>query len=210
MAAEQSNVGRTVSQLISWLAVPRVITLPILVCLGVALAQLVWCYVDSVKIHAWLSGLAAPFCIMCATTVWGMREKLDELIDTDLLDGNAFERYVELTNSHRNKSTFWASLSALMGLIASGPALSNQFIGPVWQWMVLPAGGAVFVAIYAYLLANYWELQMRAFKNDQKRAIRKQTLAQEASAIMNVHEPLPMGRGWSDGPSLGEASNDNH
>ncbi len=83
MASKQSYIGRIVSQVATWLAVPRVVTLPILVLAGLGGGQLLWLYIDSVKVLAWASGMATPFCMMCATVVWAMRDRLDEAFDTE-------------------------------------------------------------------------------------------------------------------------------
>lgn len=202
MAARQGPVGRCVSQLIAWLAVPREITLPLLSLLGAGGGQLLWHYVDSVKILAWASGMATPFCMMCATAVWTMRDRFDEGFDADDMSAQAYQRLVELITTHRVRSTFWASLTGLMALLSAVPAISNQLIGPIWHWMVLACGGAVAFAVYAYLLANYWDLQIRTFRNKQHLERKRQREMQDLLASIESTRVPPPGTGWSDGPDL--------
>ena len=202
MASKQSFIGRIVNRVATWLAVPRAVTLPILVVIGAAVGQLLWRYVDSVKILSWASGMAAPFCMMCATVVWAMRDRLDEAFDVDQMTSLEYQRMVDMVQSHRLRSTFWAALTGLMALISSVPAVSNQLIGPIWHWMVLCTGGAVALSIYAYLLANYWDHQVRAFKNkqrfDRKRSAERKVLLEGLVPTQS----LKHGPGWVDGPDL--------
>lgn len=205
MASKQGNVGRIVSQLIAWLAVPRVATLPVLVLMGIGFAQIFWTAVDNVKILAWASGMAAPFCVMCATAVWAMRDRLDEAVDTERMTSRAYQGFVSLVNEHRSKSTFWATFTAVMGLVASAPAVSNQLIGPIWHWMVLANGAALACAVYAYQLANYWELQTRAYRTRQKHEEKTAREKQELLAEIRTSTALDVGTGWRTGGELKSA-----
>lgn len=200
MAAQQSHGGRT-AKLIAWLAVPRVVTLPVLLLVGVGAGQLAWIFIDSVKILAWASGMLVPFCMICATAVWAMRDRLDDAIDTEQMSAQAYEAFAALVTQHRSKSTWWAAWSAAMALLASMPAVSNQLIGPIWHWMVLCTGGAVLGAIYAYMLSSHWELQVRVFRSrqrlDGKRHRERQELLNEIQ-----YGSTAVGNGWRQGPEL--------
>lgn len=202
MASRQGYIGRTVSQVVSWLAVPRAVTLPVLMAVGIGGGQVLWHYVDSVKILAWASGMATPFCMMCATVVWAMRDRLDEAFDVDRMTSQEYQRMVDLVQSHRLRSTHWAAVTGLMALLSSVPAVSNQLIGPIWHWMVLGTGGAVSISVYAYLLANYWDHQVRAFKNKQRLDEKKRA---ERMALMEALQSSPTqqsGHGWVEGSEL--------
>lgn len=204
MAAKEGFGARAVSRLIGWLAVPRVVTFPLLISLGLGLAQLAWHFVDSVKILAWASGMVSPFCMLCATAVWAMRDRIDDAVDTEVMSSSEYQQFEGLVSKHRSRSTSWAAATAVMALLASGPAVSNQLIGPIWHGMVLLSGAAVGCAIYAYLLANYWEAQIRTYKSRQRlaekqRREREQLLNEIRAGTGTLH-----GSGWIDGPTLNQ------
>lgn len=202
MASKQSYIGRIVSQLVGWLAVPREITLPILVLIGLGASQLLWHLVDSVKVLSWVSGMATPFCMMCATVVWAMRDRLDDAFDTDQMTAQEYQRLVELVLQHRSRSTYWAAITGLMTLVSSIPAVSNQLIGPVWHWMVLGTGVSVSGAIYAYLLANFWEQQIRAQRTKKKLESKRANEKKELLLGLASSNPVNGGMGWVNGPEL--------
>lgn len=209
MATRKNQSRGTASQLVSWLAVPRSITLPILLCIGAGVGWGLWKYVESVKILAWLSGIASPFCTMCATVIWAMRDKLEDAVNIEEMSANVYERFDGINESHRNRSTFMASLVALMSLVAALPAISNQLLGPVWEFTVITAGMAVTTSIYGYLLANYWDLQIRRYKSskilDSKREAANSELMEVDSNFSSQSDQLKnIGMGWREGPSLGK------
>lgn len=210
MASQQSYIGRTLSQVATWLAVPRAVTLPLLVVMGLGVGQLLWVYVDSVKILSWASGMATPFCMMCATVVWAMRDRLDDAFETDQMSSQEYQKLVNLVLKHRLQSTYWAAVTGLMALASSIPAVSNQLIGPVWHWMVLCTGGAVSIAIHAYLLANYWDHQVRTFRNKQRIESKQRAERKELLDQLNRARPIQGGNGWVDGPSLMDPSGIHH
>lgn len=209
MASKQSYIGRIVSQVANWLAVPRVVTLPILVLAGLGGGQLLWLYVDSVKVLAWASGMATPFCMMCATVVWAMRDRLDEAFDTEQMTSKEYQRLVDLILMHRSRSAQWAAVTGLMALISSIPAVSNQLIGPVWHWMVLSTGAAIAISIHSYFLANYWDHQVRAFRNVQRLDHKKSAERRSLLESLSLGNTQKSGVGWADGPEL-EAPNAIH
>lgn len=207
MAARKNQRGGFVSRLVSWLAVPRLITLPVLLVVAAAVGWLLWRYVDSVKILAWLSGLASPFCTMCATVVWAMRDKLEDAVDTEQMSAVTYQKFDGLNESYRNRSTFMASLVALMSLVAAIPAISNQLLGPIWEASVIAASMAVATSIYGYQLANYWDLQIRRYKSQQILQAKKQSaqdvaLDEQRTLSTPSTQLSNLGMGWSVGPSL--------
>ncbi|MFC4788623.1 MULTISPECIES: hypothetical protein [Giesbergeria] len=203
MATGKDFVKRDIYLLIDWLAVPRKITLPTLIAIGLTIGQLLWIYIDSSKIFSWLSGLSSPFCMMCATVVWAMREKLDDTIDQDSMSASEYKSFVKLNNEHRNRSTQWAIFTGAMALISSFPAIADQLIGSVWHWMVLASCTAVASTIYPYLLAAYWERQAKNYVSQKKLEAKikteKRTLELLIGKSKNSNQP---NKGWSNGPNI--------
>lgn len=201
MVTTEGFGARAVSRLIGWLAVPRVVTFPVLLLLGLGFAQLAWLFIDSVKILAWASGMASPFCMLCATAVWAMRDRIDDAVDTELMSSDEYQQFDQLVTKHRARSTSWAAVTAVMALVASMPAVSNQLVGPIWHWMVLSSGAAVGCAVYAYLLANFWEIQIRAHKGRQKLARKQQSERERLMQEMLAGAKPLNSSGW-DGPKI--------
>lgn len=202
MVATEGIGARAVSRLIGWLAVPRVVTFPVLVAVGLGFAQVAWYFVDSVKILAWVSGMVSPFCMLCATAVWAMRDRIDDAVDTEVMSSEEYRQFEKLVAKHRARSTSWAAATAVMALLASMPAVSNQLMGPIWHWMVLSCGAAVGSAVYAYLLANYWETQIRAYKGRQKLARKQQSERERLMQEMQAGAGPLSGSGWVEGPTI--------
>jgi hypothetical protein len=204
MAFKQNQIPGHSSSWISSLAIPRRLTLPVLMLLGLATAQAVWLAFDSVKILAWLSGLASPFCMLCATAVWAMRDKAELAFTSDSLNSAEYLRAQNIENNLRHRSTLLAAQTAFSALIAATPAMSNQLIGPVWQIMVLGCGCAVAFAIYAYLISSFWEYQIRAQRSKEVFG-RKQVSEQKElteyveKSAKNSSTLFP---GWTEGPQL--------
>jgi hypothetical protein len=210
MAATEGFGARAVSRLIGWLAVPRVVTFPILIALGLGLAQLAWHFVDSVKILAWASGMASPFCMLCATAVWAMRDRIDDAVDTELMSASEYRQFEQLVSTHRTRSSSWAAVTAVMALLASGPAVSNQLIGPIWHGMVLVSGAAIGCSTYAYLLANYWENQIRAHKGRQRLLEKQRRERERLLEEMRAGAGTLRGSGWVEGPPLNQPTRHQH
>ncbi|WP_306544335.1 hypothetical protein [Malikia spinosa] len=198
MAARQDHIGRNGSQLTDWLAVPRPITLLLLVVFGAVGGELLWRYLDSITILAWAAGMATSLCTMCATAVWAMRDKLDE-IDTEGMSSTVYEKFRKLTLEHRSRSKFWASLTMLMSLLVSAPVVSKELAEAVWHWMIPACGGAVGVTLYAYMLANYWDQQIHAFKHKQAVEYRKQREKEAVKASASAARVPFAGKGWVEG-----------
>jgi hypothetical protein len=210
MAAEQGYVGRVVGQLINWLAVPRAFSWPVLLLAGMGCGHLLWLQIDNVKILSWVSGMVTPFCMVCATAVWAMRDRIDDAFDVDHMSAQEYEKAVTLGNQHRRRSTFWAGTSAFMALLSSMPAVSNQLIGPVWHWMLLALGGAVGTSVYAYQLANHWEQQIRAYKSKQRLQLKTKQEKQDLLDALRSSSGPNFGPGWVQGPALKVSSDIHH
>lgn len=211
MATRKNRNGGVVSQLVSWLAIPRPITLPVLWALGAVVGWALWRYVDSVRILAWLSGLASPFCTMCATVIWAMRDKLEDAVNTEDMSAETYEKFAGMNEAHRNRSTFMASFVALMSLVAATPAISNQLIGPIWEASVIAACMAVTTSIFGYQMANYWDLQIRKYKSQRilqaKRQAAQDASLEEARQLATTSpQASSLGMGWREGPTLNNPS----
>lgn len=202
MAAEQSNSGRSVDGLVAALLVPRVATWPVLLALGALAGQLLWLYCDSVKILAWVAGMAAPFCMMCATAVWTMRDRMDDTLDLDQMSAQEFRAFTEFSNKQRAMSTRWAGVAAMAALFASAPAVSKELADAVWHWMVIGCGMSVGSAVYSYLLSDYWDKQIRAYRNKQKLEVKRREELKSLQSEIAGEKTKDIGRGWTEGPGL--------
>jgi len=199
MAAEQSNHRRGISGVVSALLIPRKVTLPALAGMGAVVGQLLWVYIDSVKILAWIAGMATPFCMMCTTAVWTMRDRMDEAVDVDQMSAKEFRAFSAMSSEQRARSTTWAAVAGLATLLASTPAISKELADSVWQWMVIGCGISVGTAVYSYLLADFWEKQIRASRHKQKLDAK---LRQEINALqreISGGSTRDIGPGWSEG-----------
>lgn len=200
--------GKKIIAIVKILSTPRNITLIFLILAGSALGFLFWKYLPE-KVIAWASGIAAPFCTMCATLVWASREKIDDLLDPQSLTPDEYEKLSSLSNSHRIRSLLWASSTMLFALIASIPAIAFQFDLTINKIMVVFSGAAVGSSIYSYLLANSWDEQARRFKTNRiliaMRRIELNELTKdlEKSAAQDDELLSSIGRGWQQGPTLG-------
>jgi hypothetical protein len=202
MVAREGIGAGAVGRLIGWLAVPRIVTFPLLIAIGLGLGELAWRFAGSIKILAWVSGMASPFCMMCATAVWAMRYRIDDVVDTEQMSSSEYQRFERLVSAHRAKSTYWAACVALMALLASTPAVSSQLAGSVWHWMILSCGAASGCAVYAYLLACHWETQIQAYRNQQKLSDKQQREKKALMEEINAGVGLHSGRGWEQGPTF--------
>lgn len=158
MAAPESGIRRR-EGLIDAFLVPRPVTQVLLLALGVSLAELAWLHLTP-DLLVYVSGLAGPFCMLCATAIWSMRDKVDEALDPDYLDAEEFRKSRRAHRAIRNRSMFQAALVAMCALAAFSPAISKQLTGSIWHWMMLLAGAGVARSAYGYLLAAAWEVQL--------------------------------------------------
>lgn len=178
------------------LAVPRPVTRISLVLAGGVLGQIAWSFL-TLPLMAYLSGVAASFCLLCLGAVWGMREKAEMVQGGDHLSAKEFKSARGISNEMRRRSTWRAALVAVCALVAAGPVISHQFTEAVWQWMMISAGVGVGEAAYAFLLANAWEEQLRA-KRDQD-----QLAAKELAERQTLIDRLESSSHRMGGPNLG-------
>lgn len=202
------HFGKKIIALTKFISIPRNITLFFLILIGGAIGFFFWKYLPE-KTVAWASGIAAPFCTMCATLVWASREKIDELLDPQAFSSDEYEKLADLINSHRIRSLLWASATMLFALMASVPAIAFQFELEIHKIMALSSGAAVGASIYSYLLANSWDEQARKFKTKRillaMRRIELDELNKEVehSAVLDDELLLDIGNGWKQGPTIG-------
>ncbi len=128
---------------------------------GLGLAAAAWQWLD-IKLIAYLSGLAAPFCMLCAGAVWALRDKAEDRLLPDTDDRAAIARAQKVVAGLQQRFLPRAAWTAVAAVLAGGPATSHQLVGTVWQWSVFCAGLAVSEAAYSYLLASSWDRQLRA------------------------------------------------
>ena len=186
--------------MIDLLLIPRPITRILLLSIGIAAGQLLWLFLP-VKLIAYVSGLAAPFCLLAASAVWGMREKVDVAFDGDHLSAADFRKARAASNSVRRKAMFRAAWVVCAALLAGSPLVSSQIAGAIWHWMVIAGGVGVAEACYSYLVANHLEEQIRSLRDKKVLAAKEREMADELAARIRgsagaVGEPL---KGWSVG-----------
>jgi hypothetical protein len=162
------------------IAVPRPITRFGLIVVAGLLGQAAWSYL-TLPLLAYVSGVAASFCILSAGAIWGMRDKADMAQDGDHLNAQEFKRARDLSREVRLRSTWRAAFVAICALAAASPAISQQFTEAVWQWMMIAAGVGVGEAAYGFMLANEWEEQLRAKRDNE--LLRAKELAERLSLI---------------------------
>ena len=172
MAVRTGEVRR--NQLIDRLLVPRPITHFLLVLLGVLLAQACWIFLP-LKLLSYLSGTMAPFCLLCAGAVWGMRDKLDAAMDGEHMDAQTYARAIAVAGQQRTRFMRCAVRVSLWSLVAASAAISQQLVGTVWHWMVILCGVAVADSAFSYLLANSWDEQLRAFRSKKVLASKRRS-----------------------------------
>lgn len=188
MATGQGQI-RSDTDIVAALLVPRPVTRLALLVVGVVLAQVAW-WILGKSLLGYVAGIAGPFCVLCATAVWGMRDKADDTLGGSVTSPEQFQRERRAARAVRARSTARAAWAALCGLLAASPAVSLQMTGDIWHWMVLAAGAGTAEAAYSYLIAMSWEDQLIALK-DEKRleelrtAERQRLVAQmEASKVI--------------------------
>lgn len=206
MAFNQDQRSGQLARLGAWLAVPRRITLPVLFLVGSGLAHLIWLNVDSVKFFAWVSGITAPFCMLCAAAVWAMRDKADLAFLSDSLSAEEYKNASKLESQLRSRSTALAARTCIAASLASTAAVSNQLIGPVWHWMVLAGGAAAGYSVYAYLIAEHWDWQLRAHQSQEiykrKRAEERAQLIADIERGAVPTDSTSLLPSWQEGPTL--------
>ncbi len=179
MAAGKAEIRGHRSRLAA-LVVPRPITRLALVLFSGVLGQLAWEFLP-VPLLAYVSGVAASFCLLSAGAIWAMRDKADMIQDGDHLGAKAFQQAQRVAVTLRRRSTWRAALVAGCALAAASPAVSQQFASAIWQWMAIVGGVGVGEAAYSFLLANAWEEGLRAKRDEAVYRAKEQ--AERASLI---------------------------
>jgi hypothetical protein len=211
VVTQQSEFERIVNQQISWFAIPRKITLPVLIFLGVSIGHLLWHFATSIKIIAIVSGGAATLCFMVMPAVWGVRNSISTGINAEMLNAETFQKTLRpLISKHRSDAISFTVLTALMAVVAGSSAISIQLTNTVWQWMVLSGGAAVGFACYVFLLVNYWELQIQIQKELLQYEVKKKKELDELRNALSstTHSTFISPQGWIDGPKLTTLPND--
>jgi hypothetical protein len=182
------------SGILGAIAQPRRVTHALLLVGG---ATIGWIAFERLPIGllAWASGLAGPFCLICATAVWGLRDKADAALAADQLGAHALRLHREAAQRLRACFLSHAVWLALCAIAAAGPALASQLAHAVWQWMTVAAGAATGEAAYGFLLAHAWNEQLRLARDAdaaRARATKEHTAlvhALEAAALRRVDKP---------------------
>lgn len=186
---------------------PRPITQWVLVALGFSLGYFVFLIAPE-KIQAWISGLVAPFCVMCATVIWAMREKIDDVINLEELEPEKFDSYINLINSHRIRSLKYTISTLFLSLGAAMPTIAVQVGFSTNIWMCAFAGASVGASIYNVLIANSWDEKFRAERNKSLfKALknkRKKDIEEELDESDNFRNKYAdkVGPGWKDGGEI--------
>lgn len=160
MAARQGEIRGT-RGVIEPLLVPRPATRIALLVLLVGTAELSWRLLDY-KLLAYISGVLGPFCLVCATSIWSMREKVDLVLEGEHMDSKSFQSARVQARQLRARSMRRAAWVVLGAFCAVSPAISANTTGFIWHWMVIAGGVGFAESLYGYLIANSWEEQLRA------------------------------------------------
>ena len=190
---------------------PRKATHLVLLLACVLAAQLAWVTLP-MALLSYLSGLASPFCMLCAGAVWAMRDKADVALGGEHLPSADFLRVRQVASAVGMRAQRRSTLVALCGLAAASPAISTQLTGAVWQWMVIVGGLGVGEAAYSYLVSMAWEAELRAHRDSQTAAAK--ALQERVDLISRVQRGMSAGdapmSGWSTPPSAELSSSKSH
>lgn len=187
MAAGKAEV-RGSRSVLTFISTPRPILRIVLVTILAITGEIVWRLLP-VPLLAYLGGVSASFCLLCAGAIWGMRDKADMLKDAEHLTVAELKGACAVSRDVRRRSTWRAAYAAFASLIAAGPAISQQFSSAVWEWMMIGGGIAVAEAAYSFLLANAWEEQLRE-KHDAMK-VRVRELAARQALLDRLDMPGP-------------------
>lgn len=197
MAATEGGIGRR-EGFVDALLTPRRVTHFILIALGVAMSELAWVYL-TLDLSVYVSGIAAPFCMLCATAIWSMRDKVESAMDPEYMDAGEFRETRATHRKIRARSMKHAAITVVCALAAAGPAISHQLLGYIYHWMLLMAGAGTAQAAFGYLLANSWETQLMEYR---ERLVQRAKDREAKSSLENAirrSEPTPGGfPGWTD------------
>ncbi|MDB5820415.1 MAG: hypothetical protein JWQ11_4055 [Rhizobacter sp.] len=183
--------------MIAELARPRRATHALLLLGGTAIGFLAFDRL-TIGLMAWASGLAGPYCLLCATAVWSLRDKADSALAADHLDVQAYRQRREAARRLRARFLSRAAGLALCALAAASPAFASQLAHAVWQWMMVAAGAAVGEAAYGFLLAHAWNEQLRLAKEAD---VERHRTTQEHDALVKALEAAAL-RTAASGPDV--------
>lgn len=199
MAAGQAEI-RGCRSFLEQLATPRPITRIGLAVAGFACAHLAWIFLPP-QLIAYLSGVAASFCLLCAGAIWSMRDKADMVLEGDHLRAIEFKNARNSARLLRRRSTWRAALIAGCALAAASPAVAHQLAGAMWHWMTLVGGVGVGEAAYGFLLANAWEDELRNHRDGllqrAKESDERKALIERLKESLPVHSSA-LQAGWTE------------
>lgn len=160
MVTRQGEI-RGSRELVDLILVPRPVTRLFLLASLIGIGELAWQLLDY-KLLSYLSGVLGPFCLLCATAIWSMRDKVDMVLEGEHLDATAFMAARSQARNLRNRSMRRATWVAVCALAAGSAAISANTASVVWHWMIVLAGAGTAESIYGYMIADTWESQLRA------------------------------------------------
>jgi hypothetical protein len=169
---------------IATLARPRRVTHAVLLLIGTAAGWIAWERL-SIGLLAWASGIAGPFCLLCATAVWSLRDKADTALAADHLGAHDYRLHRDAAQRLRARFLSRAVWLSVCALAAAGPALASQLSHAVWQWMALASGIATGEAAYGFLLAHAWNEQLRLAREAD---VARSRAVQEHAALVDALE----------------------
>lgn len=167
----------------------------VILALGGLAGLAVWQFA-SFGLTTYLSGALTPFCMLCAGAVWALRDKAEDRLIPATGDSADFERVFRVVNDLRQQFAPLAARTALLALVAAGPAMSAQLTRTIWEWSVYAAAVAAAEASFAYLLASTWDEQLRS-----ERARRIVEALREAERIQLLQRLYP---NQGDGSEVGD------
>ena len=152
-------------------------------------AEAAWLWLPY-KTLGYVSGLAGAFCMITATAIWSMREKVDVASAETHWDAASFARASMASNVVRRRSMIRAAAVTFSALAAASPLVSSQASQTVWHWMVVAGGLGVAEAIYSFLLANAWEEELRAVRS--RRILESKERQERERAVLRIEGSRPI------------------
>jgi hypothetical protein len=175
---------------------PRLILRVTLWLLGFGLGFVAWHFLN-IKLLAYAFGLAGPFSMLCAAAVWGMRDKADATLSGEQQSLDVFLRTRRAASVIRKRSTLRAAGLGFCALLAISPSVSHQLIGVIYEWTVFIGAIALGESVYGYFLAEYWEQELRAYRDRQIADEKRNQEKNETLVAIKNAGPLIGHVGWS-------------
>lgn len=141
-------------------------------------------YFAETKVVAWLASMVPPFCMMCATSIWSMREQITEMLDPGMMRAEEYARFTTFASQRREevtRLTAWVTVAASLAFIAPSAHLMD---GVIRGWMVLLCGAALGFSLFSYVRATHWERQTREYRD--KRRIEYKRLMEKEQLINDI------------------------